>query len=287
MDRKREVEKKFAEYLDRILAGEEIPTDPGMDEELHAALDFARKMSEIRPDPSESYQAQLKARLLQKLDEQEAIAREKQGRFWKSIWRQPVWQGAIMVAFAVVVVGLLWRAGAFAPEFPEATTTPTISPTTTTITPTQTIPPPPTTTTTVAPTTAPTTTPTQIPQEVFISVYADTDKLVYQPGEEVMIGIVLTNDGPTSITLENLPPIVSLMAADTQQPVFTFSAGNEIRTLTPNQTVHFILTWNQEDFDGESVTGLFYVEIEDLIYNGQPILLHLDQPVQFDILTEL
>ncbi len=76
MGRERDIAKKFTENLDRILAGEEIKADPAMDAELRAALDFARKMAALRTAPSAPYQARLKAALLQKLDEQEALAQE-------------------------------------------------------------------------------------------------------------------------------------------------------------------------------------------------------------------
>ena len=285
MNRKREIEKRFTEYLDRILAGEEITVEPDADAELRAALEFARTIRGLRTSPSESFQAQLKARLLQKLDEQEAIALERRESFWGNIWRQPIWQGAVMVAFAVIVVGLLWRAGIIAPELPEATTTPTATATPTTV-PTTTVP---TTTSmpTTAPTTTPTTIPTQIPQDVYLRLDANTNKLIYESGEEVIIELILTNDGQNYLTMEKLPPIVSLMDAGTKQPVYTFTSGQQIMTIAPNQTISFILTWNQEDFEGELVSGRFYIEIEDLIYLDQPIQLHLDDPVQFDIIPEL
>ena len=182
-----------------------------------------------------------------------------------------------MVAFAVIIVGLLWRAGIITPEPPEATTTPTAIET---VIPT-------TQPTATATTTQPTTMPTQIPQEVYLSVDARTNKLIYESGEEVIIELMLTNDGQNYLTMEKLPPILSLMDAGTKQPVYTFTSGQQIETIAPNQTVSFILTWNQEDFEGELVSGRFYIEIEDLVYLDQPIQLHLDEPVQFDITPDL
>ena len=268
MDRKRKTEKKFSEFLDRILAGEEISADPNMDEELRAVLDFARKISKLRPNPSAAYQANLKARLLQKLEEQEAKAESIRGRFWENMWRQPVWQGIMVVLIVVIVGSALWRAGVFTPTPPVATT------------PSATVP-----STTVAPTT--TATPTHIPQVILLSADARTDKSVYQTGEEVRIELTVRNASQRQITIEKLPPIVSLMQADTQKPVYTFSAGDEIRTLAPNETVSYNLTWNQVDFEGRQVSGSFYVELEDLEYQGSPVQLHLDQPVQFEILHDL
>jgi hypothetical protein len=273
MGRDKETRKKFIEYLDRILAGEEIPADLDMDEELRATLEFARKMSVLRPIPSDTFQAQLKAGLLQKLDAQEARAKEGQGSFWRTLWRQPVWQGAITVAFAVFIVGMLWRAGIFSPELSQPTATETSTPTQTT-----------TSTTTETATATETAT---IPQEVFLSVDAATDKIIYESGEKVRIELELINRSPEQLTIEKLPPILSLMSIETGQPVFTFAAGQETRTLAPNQTVKFTLTWNQVDFHGQPVTGVYYLEIEDLVYQGQPIQLHLGTPVLFEIVKDL
>jgi hypothetical protein len=281
MDRNRDIEKKFSEYLDSILAGEEMVLEPEGNEDLRNAVEFAVKMAALRPVPAESYRNNLKARLLQKLDERETAELERRGRFWNALWRQPVWQGAIMVAFAVIVVGLLWRAGIITWEPSQ----PTVLPTTTSI-PTTTIPGT-TAPTTTSPTTQPTVSPTQIPGQIFVSIAASTDKSVYQSGEEVKIELILRNDGREAFTIEKVPPILSLMDIDTQQPVFTFTAGTETRTIAPNQTVKFTITWDQLDFDGEPVTGSFYIEVEDLVYLDQPVQLHLDSPVEFDILSRL
>jgi hypothetical protein len=213
-------------------------------------------MARLRTDPSEAYQARLKAGLLQRLDELEAQAKAKQGSFWQTLWRKPVWQAAFIAVFAVFVAGMLWRMGIIFPELSQPTAT-----VTTTATETVTV-----------------------PAQLFLSVDASTDKPVYQSGEYVRINLKLTNENPGYLTLGNLPPIVSLMSADTQEPVFTFGAGAGTRTLAPNQTVSFTLTWDQEDFYGQPVTGVYYLEIEDLVYQGQPVQLHLDEPVTFEII---
>ena len=44
-----------------------------------------------------------------------------------------------------------------------------------------------------------------------------------------------------------------------------------------------MLIWDQEDFDGNPVTGPYYIELEDLVYQGIPVQLHLAQPVEFNI----
>ncbi len=255
MSREKERENKFTEYLDRLLAGGEIPVGPDMDEELRETLDFAKKVAGLRRDPSPSYQARLRADLLQKLEDRARKAEEKKASFWGGIWRQPVWQGVAAAVFVVIVLTVLWRAGVFAPSI--------------TPTPTQ---------TTIAPTVT-----TQPAQGLMLNFSVSTDKVVYQPGEDVEIIVTMKNNEPGQIMLEKLPPIISLMSAETTKPVYTFTGGMDTRTLAPNQTISFTLVWNQEDFEGNPVTGKYYIELEDLVYQGMPVQLHLAQPVEFDI----
>lgn len=262
MGRERDMEKKFTENLDRILAGKEVKADPTMDKELRAALDFALKMAALRTAPSAQYQARLKARLLQKLDEQEARKRERRGSFWGLIRTSPVWQGAVAALFVIIIVSIIWRSGFFQPSITAPSTT---YPAATT--------PAATTTSTPKPLVA---TP--------ISVEAKTDKATYQPGEAVKIELSMKNITQGQLTVTDFPPILSLMQEDTKQPVYTFTAGKDTRTLAPNEATRYIYTWNEVDFKGRPVTGNYYIELEDLEYQGQAIKLNLSQPVRFEIL---
>jgi hypothetical protein len=270
MGRERDMEKKFTENLDRILAGKEVPADPSLDKELRDALDFARKMTALGAAPSPEYRARLKARLLQKLAEQEALKPVKQDSFWNIFRGHPVWQGAVAALFVIIIISIIWRAGFFQPSIPAppvATTTPTAT----------TIP------TTAAPTVSPTQAPAPSPATP-VSVEASTDKATYQPGETVRIELSMKNVSPASLTIEKLPPILSLMQVETGQPVYTFTAGKDVRTLASNEVARFVYAWNQTDFKGRPVTGSYYVELEDLEYQGRPVQLNLSQPVRFKIL---
>jgi hypothetical protein len=260
MGREKEAEKKFTEYLDRILAGEEIKADPAMDEELRAALDFARKVSSLEAVPSAQYQARLKARLLQKLEEQEARQKEARGSFWGIFRSHPVWQGAVALLLVIIALTIIWRAGFFQPSI----TTPAHAPAATTAVPT---------TTAAVPSAG-----------TLVSIDAKTDKSVYQPGEAVKIELSMKNVSQKPLTIEDFPPIMSLMQADTKQPVYTFPAGKETRVLASNAVVTFTYTWNETDFNGRPVNGSYYVELEDLEYQGNPYQLILNKPVKFEIL---
>ena len=107
------IEREFSEYIDKILAGEEIQVGEEMSEEFRNALDFAREMIMLRGAPSPSFQAELKKKLLQKMVEQEMRTQEaeKRGRFWDSM----VWRTATAAALIIIlsVVGVFWYMGGF------------------------------------------------------------------------------------------------------------------------------------------------------------------------------
>jgi hypothetical protein len=116
-----------------------------------------------------------------------------------------------------------------------------------------------------------------------VSVEAKTDKSTYQPGEEVKIELAMRNVTKGQLTVTDFPPILSLMQADTKQPVYTFAAGIAVRTLAPDAIATYTYIWKQVDFQGRPVTGDYYIELEDLEYNGVPVQLNLNNPVRFKI----
>ena len=94
MDRQKDTEKKFAEYMDRILAGGEIKADPSMDEEMRADLEFVKKACSLGQAPTAQFQARLKARLIERLEAQQARKQEQGFKIFTAL-RQPAWQAAI------------------------------------------------------------------------------------------------------------------------------------------------------------------------------------------------
>ena len=274
MSKQRNIEAIFSENLDRILAGEEIDFNALGDAEMRSALEFARKVNQLVPAPSTQFSTRLKAGLLQKLDEREARAKENRGWSWNFL-RRPAWQAVIAVIVVVLVVSVVWRSGVFRPtiEAPSKTmtTTTTASPTTT-----------PAPTATTAPTTmlpSVTTAPGAL-----LSVGAWTSKSAYIPGEGIGISILMGNSSKQQLALEKLPPILSIMREDTGKPVYTFAAGKETTTLAPGASVQFNYTWDGLDFNGARVSGRYYIELEDLEYQGNAVPLHLSQTPYFEVL---
>ncbi len=118
-----------------------------------------------------------------------------------------------------------------------------------------------------------------------LAVSAGTDKASYQSGENVLINVSLTNTTEGDMVFAQYPPILSLMDATTKQAVYTFKAGSATDTLAPNEKATFALSWNQRNEAGNLVSsGRYYIELEDLYYQGHVVKLTLDQPVAFEIL---
>lgn len=278
MGSERDVERKFSEQVDRLLAGEEVKIDAAAEKESGAELDTARKIIALRPAPSSQFQTALKQRLLRKLAEQETATRskEKENWLWKLLPRQRAWQAAVAMLLIVVVGGIIWGRGIFKPE---------VTPPLASAPPAQlkgAVPPAASTTPTLTKEAAPR--PASAPP-VHLKIDASTDRSVYLPGQEVKIEVVLKNVTPEPFVIEQFPPILSLMQAESRQPVYTFASGKAARTLAPDETAEFVLVWNQLDDRGRYVrSGDYYLELEDLDYQGRALQLNFSQPVRFGIL---
>lgn len=271
MTREYEESRIFSENLDRLLAGKEMKIDPASGVELISAMDFAKKMTALRSEPSPQFQANLKARLLQQLRDKESL-QEDPGWFGKLFRGQRLWLTAVVCAALLIVVGsVLWRTGVISPPGSSYVAPPVITSTTATTTATATT----TTTTATVPTTGP-----------YLLADASVDKPVYQPGETVNIQVNLTNVSGRPFTITQYPPILSLMSSDTKQAVYTFTAGQMSQTIPPGQKTSFTLSWNQADSKGSLVKdGNYYIELEDLDLQGKAVKLDLQKPVEFDILA--
>jgi hypothetical protein len=108
-----EMERRFSEDLDRILAGDEITLDDKPHNDDRADLEFARKMIEHRVNPSPSFEARLREKLLSRLEENEA--RTHQRSFWTGIvhaFHKPAWSTILPVTLALVLIfSIVWNSG--------------------------------------------------------------------------------------------------------------------------------------------------------------------------------
>jgi hypothetical protein len=279
MGRELEEARLFSENIDRLLAGEEVRIEGEMDDDRRTALDFARRMTALRTAPAPSFQAHLKTRLLQKMNEHTSEAR--QGWFWRLVPREPVWQAVAVLAIMIVVGGLVWGTLFQAPpaQPPVAVAPATSAPpaSTTSAAPASSAP-----ATSMAPTT---TAAAPASGNLYLNAEASVDKPSYISGEAVNIHMTWQNISPLRLTVEQFPPILSLMQASNGQPVYTFAAGRNTLTLNPGEKTDYILTWNQLDARGRHVApGGYYLELEQMYFQGQTVRMNLARPVNFEIL---
>lgn len=120
MGKERNEEQEFLRDVDRFLNGEEVSPGEDASEEARSTTEFAKKLTELRADPSPEFQERLKSKLLRKLTEQELAARERAGSGWftgfldRLFPQSPVWRTAVVtVAIVVVAAGVMWRTGLF------------------------------------------------------------------------------------------------------------------------------------------------------------------------------
>jgi hypothetical protein len=245
MDKERNMEKLFNRRLDAMLAHETMASDISLDGDTLSALEFAARMRALCVKPAPEFQSKLKARLLQKLAEEEEAKASQRG-WLSSLFRQPAVRLASAMLFVAVVGAGLWAGGVFGPQ--ETTAPVSLSP---------------------------------------VTVSASTSKLNYEQGETVFINVSISNMTPDNLQIEQYPPIVSLMDSDTHQAVYTFRAGSTANNLLPNDTASFTLSWDQLDARGEQVSGgSYYIELEDLYYQGNAVKMTLAEPVSFNISTK-
>jgi hypothetical protein len=117
-------EKLFLEYLDRLLAGEDIKLGDDVPDEVRSALEHARKMLALRQEPSPAFRADLRDKLLRQMAAQSA----PEERMASAFPLRPVLIGLASTVAVVLLafVGVVWfggRGGA-----PTATLAPAVAP---------------------------------------------------------------------------------------------------------------------------------------------------------------
>jgi hypothetical protein len=118
-----------------------------------------------------------------------------------------------------------------------------------------------------------------------VQVSADTDKDRYALGEQVTINVSLKNITAETLNFNEWPPILSLMRESDHMAAYTFAAGIQGKSLAPGETGTFMLTWNQRDASGnQAAQGRYFIELEDLYYQGTAVKLTPVEPVEFQII---
>ena len=237
MDEKKKVEERFAGDVDRLLAGGEVTPDEATgQEDYRSNLDFAQKIIECRGEPSRAFQQALRQRLLSRLAEQEvAEGRRRAGAvsFWDRLRslvpRSPVWRvaGATVLVAVLAAVGV-WRLGLLSPsEGPIVTFPGPVGPT------------------------------------VVVQGRAVADRDIYVTGEQVDLQFTFKNVSAGALSMP-FPPGLTIVNG-LEEPVRSFSAGQDVRAIAPGESVEYDLTWDQKDDAGQRVPpGDYQVRMLDI-----------------------
>jgi hypothetical protein len=290
-----ELEKKFNEDLDRILSGKKAEPGAETGDDYRTALEFARRVSGLGAEPSPVFKAQLKERLLRRLEEKEA----RQGflETFKDFFLQRTWQAvAATIAVRAIVGGVTWGLGVFKTQPSPLVTVPSQPPAAVPAPTVALAPKPPAPATAAAPAPAPSPTrPTAVPaatpapapkamMAMPLVATGRTDKISYSAGETVTIEVTLRNVTNDPFQVESYPPIVSVMEDGTRQPVRTFLSGTAVRTIDPNSTASFMVVWDQRDDNGNPVSkGSYYLELESINPRTQSMPVEFSTPVRWSI----
>jgi cell division septal protein FtsQ len=113
MSKKQNKDKQLLENLDRIVAGEKLPDESGLDKDTKAALELSREMTKWPKSPSKEFKADLKAKVIHNLaEETKQKAAKNDGSETRDIFRRPAWQltfaALIVVVILAVVLVIVW-----------------------------------------------------------------------------------------------------------------------------------------------------------------------------------
>jgi len=284
------IEREFSEYIDKILAGEEVPASEEMSDEFRTALDLAREMISLRGAPSPAFKSQLKETLLQKMAEQEKRTLEEKRNWFRDFLsdlapQSMVWRTVSTAALIIIlaVIGVYWYMGGFT-QAPTPAPVPSPTPSPTPVpepTPTPAPMPAPVPTPSPAPAPTPTPTPSTVPGPTEPKAFYGMDsefipsKTIYRPGEIIEMEVRLANQSTGLVVIEQFPPKISIYRPESTnveefrpgeelgEAVHTFPAGTEERELGVDETVSFKLTWDQKDDNGNQVPpGWYYRQME-------------------------
>jgi hypothetical protein len=252
MDNKKGKERKFIRDIDRMLADKEVEIDKTIDEDYGDNINFAKKMIEVRDEPSPTFQERLKKRLLVKLAEKEATEarqRSEMTSFWNwlrnLIPESPVWRtAAVTVTVAVLTLVVVWRLGLFSPGEEPIVTGP------------------------LGPTVS---VETRAYTEKIATVPVETGspilKTIYAVGERIEINFFFKNITDETLTFL-FPPLIKIDNARVET-VRTFATGPYTKGIAPGESVQYDLTWDQKDDTGKQVPTGDYQVIIPMVQLGE------------------
>ena len=109
MKKKQNKDKQLLENLDRIVAGEKLQDDPGLDKATKAALELSREMTSWPKSPSKEFKADLKARVTHQLaEEKKKEAAKNDGWAFRDLMHRTAWQLTFGAIGAAIIAGIIF-----------------------------------------------------------------------------------------------------------------------------------------------------------------------------------
>jgi hypothetical protein len=112
MNKKQKKDKQMLENLDRIVSGEKLKDESGLDKETKVLLELTREMTSWPKSPSKEFHTELKARIVHQLAEQNKQEDLKDGRSeFRDLLHRPAWQltiAAVLLAIIALIIYLVF-----------------------------------------------------------------------------------------------------------------------------------------------------------------------------------
>lgn len=87
---------------------------------------------------------------------------------------------------------------------------------------------------------------------------ATTDKSSYLLDEDIVIEFSFKNSSSEPFQIDPFPPFIEIMRPRPYEPVRSFPAGTDIKSLDPGEVASYAVTWDQRDDRGQQVDYGYY-----------------------------
>jgi hypothetical protein len=109
VNKKQKTDKLLLENIDRIVAGEKLQDESGLDKDTRAALELTREMTSWPKSPSREFKTELKARVTHQLAEEEKREAAKNGRSELSeLIHRPAWRFTIAALIVTIIAAIIY-----------------------------------------------------------------------------------------------------------------------------------------------------------------------------------
>lgn len=264
---RRDEERRFLDDIDRLLAGEGVVEPDEASDDYRTAIEFSRMLADLNEGPSDEFRLRLRRRLLAKLAERDAAAREKDrtGGFLGFLGRlvpgSPVWRTAtVTVAVLIVTITVAWRAGMFTGSAPGAAPAEdaTMQTLRGAIEEAEMLAPKAADGVGADAAAQPSEAESAEASPVLMRVVPAVDTILAPYGEAVAIDVEIAANRDQTLTVRPLPPELSIVADEGGRTVRTIAAGDTEAEIAPGSSVHEVIIWDQLDDAGKQVAPGWY-----------------------------